>query len=124
MQDMPAAFAGGMPGYSNPTVEGFRAWLRKHYADEAALRLAWADQAVTFDTANPPSPARRKATERWIFRDRKAARQVFDFRAYLDDATFSLLQRTLETARVACKGRKLIATYYGYPMLFALGAGA
>ena len=119
----PAAFTGGMSGYSQPTTEGFRTWLRKHYPNESDLRLAWSNQSVTFATATPPPPALRKASERWIFRDRKASRQVFDFRAYMGDTTFALLKRTLETAKEACGWKKLISTYYGYPLLYA-GKGA
>jgi hypothetical protein len=33
---------------------GFRAWVRARYADEGALRAAWGDETLTFDTVRVP----------------------------------------------------------------------
>lgn len=48
--------------YSAPMLASFRVWLRKHYRDdERALRLAWQDREVTFETATIPEEKRRLA---------------------------------------------------------------
>ena len=52
----------------------FRAWLRQHYHDDAtALQTAWADAAVTFESAEVPSNADNlNTTTGHSFRDPKA----------------------------------------------------
>jgi Concanavalin A-like lectin/glucanases superfamily/Beta-galactosidase len=115
----PASFTGGMAGYSEPTRQGFRRWLQNKYHDTAALQKAWNDDAVTFETAEVPTPQQRKATERWIFRDAAKARSVFDFRQYMIDTTSALFERTMRTAKDASGWKKVVGTYYGYAMLFA-----
>jgi hypothetical protein len=115
-----ATFTGGMPGYSSATRDDFRRWLRANYHDdEAALQAAWQDKTIRFDTVEVPSPAERKATERGIFRDPVQARKVLDFRQYMNDTTFDIVRRSMETVKAACGGRKIASTYYGYPLLFA-----
>jgi hypothetical protein len=53
-----------------PMQDVFRHWVRDHYADETALRAAWGDDALTFETVRVPTDAEwqaaRKATFHWI----------------------------------------------------------
>lgn len=46
---------------SPPMQVAFRQWLREAYADEAALRTAWGDATITFDTVAVPAEAEWKA---------------------------------------------------------------
>jgi hypothetical protein len=115
-----ASFTGGMPGYSTATRDSFREWLKAEYNNDLqSFRSAWQNQNVTFDTADVPSPQERTAAERWIFRNYTKSRNVLDFRQYLNDTTFKVLSRSMETAKNACGWRKIISTYYGYSLLFA-----
>jgi hypothetical protein len=115
-----AAFTGGMPGYSTATRDDFRRWLQAKYQnDSAALRAAWRDKTVDFTNAVVPSPQERKASERWIFRDAATARNVFDFREYMNETTFAILSRSTQAVKDASAWRKIVSTYYGYSMLFA-----
>jgi hypothetical protein len=58
----------------------FRAWLRDRYeGDVAKLRGAWADPAVSFDTAEVPSAEKQFSTSLFLFRDPKKERSVIDY---------------------------------------------
>lgn len=115
----PASFAGGLPGYSQATSDGFRQWLEKKYIKPEALASAWRSEITRFDQVQVPSPQERKAAERWIFRDIKHARKVFDFRDFMKEKTTTLLKKSVTTAKEASQKKKVISTYYGYPLLFA-----
>lgn len=45
--------------YSKPMLAYFRSFLKAQYGSVEALRKAWNDQAITFDTASIPLPAER-----------------------------------------------------------------
>lgn len=115
-----ASFTGGMPGYSTPTRDGFRKWLRTRYQDDKLkLQTAWQQDAIDFETVEVPTPAERKASEHGIFRDALKARKVLDFRQYMNDTTLSILRQSVATAKAASGRRKIVSTYYGYSLLFA-----
>ncbi|MDH7569736.1 MAG: hypothetical protein QHJ73_09135, partial [Armatimonadota bacterium] len=65
-----------------PMVEGFRAWLRARYPDEAALRAAWSEPGITFATADPPTTAQRLSASLGVFRDPATEQRAIDFHAY------------------------------------------
>lgn len=116
----PGSFTGGMPGYSTATTQSFREWLRGEYGgDVSALQKAWQRSDVEFENAPVPSPAERKASERWVFRDPVKARNVLDFRRFLDDTTYALVKRTTTTAKDASNWKKIVQIYYGYSLLYA-----
>ena len=49
--------------YSEPARRYFGAWLRERYGAVEALREAWQDDSVTFDTVQIPSLAERDASQ-------------------------------------------------------------
>jgi hypothetical protein len=113
------SFTGGWPGYSLATEKSFQKWLAKKYADNAALQRAWRDKAVTLTTAKVPPIALRQASEQGWFRVPEQARQVFDFRAFLNEKTYLHLAETCRAIKAASASRKIVGIYYGYSMLYA-----
>ncbi len=112
----------GLIDYSPSGTAAFRNWLREIYADDAALRRAWNDPAVTFDTAAVPAPEKRDASEDGYFRDVIAARPVTDYRRFLSDMTSRAIRRATRTVRENLRARKLIGAFYGYSMYLAGGS--
>ncbi len=78
------AVPGTLSDYSQPMLDYFRGWLRRNYADEVALRQAWNDPQVTFDTAPIPSREQRIAAKD-AFRDLPRDRAALDYAFALSD---------------------------------------
>ena len=56
--------------FSEPMRRAFRHWLRQRYTEDVgALRVAWNDAEVTFETAEVPSTAEQSHTTHYLFRD-------------------------------------------------------
>lgn len=99
----------------------FRQWLKQHYnGDVAALRAAWGDKDVTFETARQPVSASKYPG---TFFDPKRDRKIIDFEHFLNEEVANLF---LDVGAI-CKneaGKKIIfGMYYGrgqsgscYPM--------
>lgn len=70
--------------YSPAMLRHFREWLRGAYADDvSALRRAWRDDAVTFDTASLPTLEQKHRADVGYFWDPAASQQAIDyFRAH------------------------------------------
>ena len=116
----PGTFS-GLPGYSIRTVESFRKFLREKYkGDEAALRTAWKDAKVTFDTVEVPTNIERTAAENGFFRDYpKVGTKTLDFRHYLNYRTKLGFDMICGAARKAAPKGRLITTYFGYSLFYA-----
>ena len=116
----PAAFTGGLSGYSPATRRSFQQWLRSKYGDDPTrLQQAWHQKDIAFEQAEVPSPKERQASECFLFREPGQARPSLDFREYLGDTTLVNITETCRAIKEACAGRKLVTIYYGYSMLFA-----
>ena len=76
-----------LSGYSDPTIDAFRTWLRVKYSDSnSALQTAWQDGSVTFDDANVPSYTDRKLyTGTRTFRDPNQYMNVIDFERFYNE---------------------------------------
>jgi len=110
----------GLIGYSPATRKRFRKWLAEQYGgDVAALRKAWNDPEVTFDTAQPPSGKAREASEMFLFRDARQARQVIDFQRLLSHVTAGNIVRSCRIAKEATAGKKITGVFYGYSIHYA-----
>lgn len=119
------SFTGGMPGYSKATKESFQKWLKNKYKNDITLlQAAWNNNTVTFETAEVPSPKFRSETEFFLFRDRKKAGQVFDFREYMNNITLHNIIESCKTIKEASAFKKAVYIYYGYPLLYAGGKGS
>lgn len=115
----PGCFMSATPGYSDATRDSFRSWLRMTYDNEGALRSAWGDPIVTFNSALVPLPEVRYASEAFNFRDPIKARPTIDFRRYMGDRTFDNIVRNTEAIKLGCGGKKTVTIYYGYQLFFS-----
>jgi len=100
--------------YSAPAVRAFHAWLRDRYGDEAALRRAWGDPAVTFETATMPDAKARHSAAHGVFRDPVTERRTIDFYDFLSDTTADAIRYVCHATKEAAGRRSIVGTYYGY----------
>lgn len=101
--------------FSAPMQRHFRDWLRAQYADnENALRIAWADDQVRFDTAAVPSAAAQLNTTHFTFRDPRLEQAVIDYYRCLADLCADLLIDFHGTVKEATNGQALAGAFYGY----------
>ena len=72
--------------FSEPMQNYFRKWLREYYNNDVkALKKAWADPEVEFETASVPSMEQQLNTGHGTFRDVSTERDVIDYyRCYAD----------------------------------------
>jgi hypothetical protein len=105
------AFAGD---FSKPAIQAFRVWLRERYDDVTALRAAWRDDAVTFDTALPTSDRLVGTAEQGFFRDPAAAQDVIDYFTWLAHHNGQNLVAFCRAAKRAATRNVLCGGYYGY----------
>jgi hypothetical protein len=110
--------------YSQPMRRHFRSWLRHTYGDDlAALRAAWNNSRVTFETAEVPSQEDQLQTKLYTFRDPARERNVIDYYQCLADLSADLVIDFCRTAKEATQGTKLAGAFYGYLMELALNGG-
>lgn len=108
----PAKF--GVEDYSPASIKAFRTWLRKAYAgDTEALRRAWGDPRVTFETAAAPGEAARYTTTKGIFFDPAKSRQVPDFLLYFNDSVGDMLLENARWIKEITGRRKIVGSFYG-----------
>ncbi len=110
--------------FSAPMAHHFRDWVRNRYADnEDALRTAWADDKVRFDTAVVPSAAAQLNTTHLTFRDPRIEQAVIDYYRCLADLCADLLIDFHRTVKEATNGQALAGAFYGYLLELAWNMG-
>lgn len=98
---------------SESNQQGFRNWLRRHYVDDGALRSAWGDSGVTFDTASiPASPDNSDHSP--VFYDLPGQRAMVDFLLYSSENVADAIASLASAIREAAGPDKLILAPYGY----------
>ena len=104
-----------LPDVSQPMLRAFREYLRSHYKNDTnALRKAWNDPEVLFDTAQIPSPEERMRLGADFPRDPVTAAPVLD---YLRALHGEILKTNLAFNRVvkeASGNRVAVGNYGGY----------
>jgi hypothetical protein len=110
--------------YSQPMRRHFRSWLRSRYGnDVCALREAWADRDLCFETAEVPSEADQLGTTHQSFRDPRREQNAIDYYRCLADLCADLIIGFNRTVKEATDGRALAGAFYGYLMELAWNAG-
>lgn len=105
----------GLIDYSPAARRRFRKWLARRYGNDVqSLRRAWNDRQVTFESAAPPTPEARKATEHLFFRDAKQACPVIDFQRFLTDITVDQILKSCRICKEETRGQKITGVFYGY----------
>ena len=96
-------------------VRLFRAFLRRKYAgDVAALRRAWRDDAVTFDTAKVTTAELvREDLPRSVFRDPVRSRAAIDYLEFFPTMMRTYFERTGAAFKSASGGKALVLAHYG-----------
>jgi hypothetical protein len=107
--------------FSPPMRRHFRAWLEARYqGDNAALRDAWADAAVTFATAEVPTPEQQATTATGrSFRDPRRERRTIDYYTCFAELCADDLLDFCHTIRELTDGEKLTGGFFGYVMELA-----
>lgn len=93
-------------------AKAWRRWLREKYGTEGALRKAWNEPAVRFDTAAPPAYDERLQATLEYFRDPAREQKTIDYHEYQNVAVVEALEGF---ARIIKRNsRKLAVCFYGY----------
>jgi hypothetical protein len=118
----------GVEDYSPAAKADFRRWLREKYKTNAALRRAWGEPNVTFDSAEPPDEKTRYSTPYGIFFDPAISSRVPDYFAFYNDSVANVLIENCRWAKEITRGKKIVGAFYGYlwcnfPNLSAVHSG-
>jgi hypothetical protein len=113
--------------YSPAQTRGFRRWLRERYGDDlSALREAWGDGDVRFDTAAVPVDRARLRPETPALLDPETDRRIIDYLTYhshiVAESLIELAGCVKSTLR-RLGSEKVVGTWYGYEFWPAGHAG-
>ena len=101
--------------FSEPMRWRFREWLLAQYdGDVKALREAWRNPGVAFETADVPSGDTQRATTHMHFRDPAVERPVVDYLTNLADLSAELVIEFCRTAKEASEGNAIAGAFFGY----------
>ena len=94
-------------------LEGFREWLRKHYADDVErLRQSWNRNDVTFESAQLGDISGKARADYWRHPD--TAGQIFDTFVFHGETTANHIAHFCRVVKDASDGRLLTGAFYGY----------
>ena len=104
-----------LPDVSQPMLRAFRSYLRKHYSNDInALRKAWNDPDVLFDTAQFPTPEERMRLGKDFLRDPVSAAPVLDYLRALHGEILKTNLAFNRTVKEASNNRVPVGNYGGY----------
>lgn len=114
---------------SPANLAGFREWLGRRYADDAALQAAWQQDGAGLDTAQIPEPVSTDGTDA-VFFDLPAMQPHVDFLAYTSESTADAIAALAVHLKPLLGPGQLVLAPYGYTFEhfdahtghFALGA--
>ncbi len=104
--------------YSPPATRAFRDWLRTRYRTGPALRRAWNDPGVTFESAAVPTQEARQRGREQTFRDPAAEMPVVDWYLFYNDLVPDTMEVFLRAAKDASDFRKVVGAFYCYMFEF------
>lgn len=103
-----------MPDISDPMTRRFRQYLGEKYKNDAALRQAWQDQAVTLETAAVPGKTERENQGRFMRTPADGNdRRTMDYYDCQQKVTAGLLLDWAGGIKRLAPG-KLVGAWYGY----------
>ena len=105
---------GVMTDYSEHYRRYFIGFLRKRYADIAALNRKWKTEYKDFDEVRVPTPERRKQSTGSDLRLPDGYQAEIDFAESLAALVESIPDNLCKTVKEASDGRLLTGAYYGY----------
>ena len=106
----------GMPDTGKAMQGAFRDYLKRKYKNDGALRKAWRNKKVTFETAQIPEREARlhSLCGGMSLRDPVADAAVVDFLRCMQGVVRDHLLACNRAVKTACGYRKLCGNYYGY----------
>ena len=108
----------GLPdrsGYGPREVAAWRQWLKRKYGTDNALQKAWAQPAVTLETAEVPPPKRYAECDAdGLFLSTTTSRDIIDHNEFLSDMMSDVLLEFAHTVREMCGKKRLFLAFYGY----------
>jgi hypothetical protein len=104
----------GVEDYSPPAQARFRSWLRNQYGGVEALRRAWRDPQVSFETAAPPNEVERYSSHHGIFFDPGVSRRVPDYFSFFNDMVADVLLENARWVKEITRRKKIVGAFYGY----------
>jgi len=102
--------------YSPANLKAFRAWLKKTYKRDKALREAWGQPEASIESAVFPTPQEREAALCGIFRDPVKNRSAIDMQQFQNGLIPETIAYFAAVTKEATVRRSLVGVYYGYTM--------
>jgi hypothetical protein len=107
-----------LAGYSVPTRNAFREWLRARYNNNnASLQASWNDSSVTFDTATVPSRSARLDrlnSPIYTFRNVDNKMNVIDFYQFWNDLVTDFIDYCAMVIKNKTNNTKIVGAFYAY----------
>ena len=103
-----------MPNFEEPFRAAFAAWAKHKYGTEAALRQAWQQPEVTFETIRVPTMEERTTGLLGAFRDPARQRFPIDFSEYMQVCLSDYLMECARIVKEETGRRKISVFFYGY----------
>lgn len=103
-----------LSGFAPADLAGWRAWLRRKYGSDDALRAAWGATNAALEAVAVPAVAERRSAPAGVLRDPVKERALIDWAGYQNEAMADCVIAFARAAREASKGRKLVLFFYGY----------
>jgi hypothetical protein len=118
-----------LAGYSVPTQNAFRQWLRTKYSDSnSALQSSWNNVSVTFDNATVPTRAARLdrlnsgGASYYTFRNVDSNMNVVDFYQFWNDLVPDFIDFCAGVIKNKTNNTKLVGAFYAYMYEFTSDA--
>ena len=103
------------PDYSPVSREGFRQYLERTYGTVEALREAWGDDTVTFETAEAPGwDARCASSNVYMGEGSTLSRNMVDWNLWLNEASADSFLYYCQIAKEETDGSIIVGGYNGY----------
>lgn len=103
-----------LSGFAPADLTGWRAWLRKKYVTDEALRVAWREANATLASVALPTVGQRRSAPNGVLRDPATERALIDWAEFQNDAMAECVTTFAHAAREASNGKKLVLFFYGY----------
>jgi len=100
--------------YSPVNIARFRQWLARKYGTVQALKAAWKDDEVSFDTATIKPKREREATAFASLRDPDKEQAVIDFYLYNSDLVAETIRTFAKAVKDITSREKTVGVFYGY----------
>lgn len=104
----------GYWGYDEPSRQAFRRFLRRRYPDVEALRTAWRDPTIDFESADVPPKELRAGADLGFFRDPVRSQRVADFYRYHNEIVAETIETFARVVKQATGPKQLCGVFYGY----------